>query len=173
MKIKIIYFALLLNFCFLFGHPIKMTTGKITYNTDSKKLELVINFFLDDFSKCMQDVYRVPAEMFLEINEETSAYIVDYIQKKLHIAINNKKLSIEYNTMSFIEDNVLQVKLYINIQKITYIETLEIQNELLLEVFNDQSNIIHVQIDPEAKTSFYRFAKGNSSTIFKISYACK
>jgi hypothetical protein len=149
-------FASLIILLFTLAHPIKLTTGKLRYIPSSGNLELTENFFLDDFESALKKQYRMSA---LDIsNNKTLAkkLIQDYTSSKLNIHVNDKECSFILKDLAVIEDNVLQVK-YSMSQKITgKIERIDVLNQLLFEAYDDQVNILHVDI-PDKEKVILRF----------------
>jgi len=141
---------------FTFFHPIKLTTGKLQYIPSSGNFEVTENFFLDDFESVLKKTYKISA---LDIsNSKTLAkkVVQDYTSSKLNIRINDKECTLILKDLAIIEENVLQVK-YSILQKVTgKIERIDVLNQLLFEAYDDQVNILHVNI-PEKEKVILRF----------------
>ena len=123
--------VLLSHFYVCVSHPIKMTTAKVDFTNNT----LTINFFRDDLTTCLTQVYRQHVD-FENITENTKTILEAYIQK--HFKISQKtalKISLITTTL---ENDVVHVTLSIEpIQKnIPFI----LHNTLLLHAFSNQRN---------------------------------
>lgn len=174
MKYKISMFLVLV---ILFSaksiaHPIKMSTGKVSYNKEQRNIEVTLNFFIDDFLQHLKVIYHSQDLDFKEMSKDALSIVEDYIRNKLKISVNFKPYELKILTTNIIEENVFQVILILDNFNPQYIKTIEISNELLIDAFKDQSNIIHIQMDKDSESQPYRFMRGNTYKVFKINYQC-
>jgi hypothetical protein len=153
------------------AHPIKMSTAKLTYDRKGGKLVLVINFFADDFGAHLQKIYRQRQVMFDPSGPATDL-VKDYITKKVTVNINNVKQVLSMKSLIKTEENVVQAEFVIPGIRGMHIETLEIYNELLLEAFKDQVNIMHVDLDGDGDSIIFRSFQGDTHLVVKPDFIC-
>lgn len=72
--------------------------------------------------------------------EEDIALMKKYVLKKLEISVNNKPITLNYIGHKFETD---QVKLFLEAKNISNLKSIEIENSILMGMFEDQQNIIH------------------------------
>ena len=63
-----------------------------------------------------------------------------YIQKKLKIWINNEQASIKYIGIDY---DIDIMSIYLEIENIPELKSIEIENKILMDMFEEQQNIIH------------------------------
>jgi hypothetical protein len=141
------------------AHPIKISTSIITYTNNEVSLKLY--FFADDFGAHLQKLYEEDIDLE-KGTPKTITNVLDYINNHYILKINNKKLKLEILENSF-KDNVFQISFKTK-QSIKYAEgdtKIELKNTLLLEAFDDQSNIVRIDLKGEGNYETLEFEAGN------------
>ncbi len=127
-------------------HPIHVSVTEIYANTDQKDMEIVISVFLDDLKKAIKDI-KHPKN-----GEDPKTKMVQYIT-------NNFKLT-------DLENNSIDLK-------VTDIEWsapaiifefsgpyrgpgITVENHILHNVFKDQTNIVHFDVDGKRISQSFR-----------------
>lgn len=147
-------------------HPVKISTCVITQ--ENNRLLVKMYFFADDFGAHLKDIYGADFKLDQPSNL-TLASIEDYIQKNYSLTINNQtiKLNKQCHTL---KDNVFQILFSAKHEK-DYLEgqtTLNLKNTLLLEAFNDQTNIVRIDFKGDANYTTLEFSKGNEIKYIKL-----
>jgi hypothetical protein len=163
--------VLLLTHFYADAHPIKMSTAKLTYDKKGGKLVLLINFFADDFGAHLQKIYR-QRQVTFDASGPATDLVKDYVTKNVTVKVNNVKQVLSMESLLKTEENVVQVKFVIPATRGMHIETLEIYNELLLEAFKDQVNIMHVDLDGDGDSIVFRSFPGDTHLVVKPDFIC-
>ena len=129
------------------AHPIKMTTGKLEINTKEKTCHLTLNFFIDDFTTALKEIYPLPDFDFQQPDDIVTGTILQYINHHFDLNIDSISIAFRIKTVAKIDSNVAQAQLEGNIQAIDHFVVAEIKDVLLFSIFSKQSNILHVIID--------------------------
>lgn len=170
-KLVILILVVFLANAGLKAHPIKMTTGKVTYQEDSGSFKIILNFFIDDFGDHLVEQYNMPQIDFSKRDQNLNSVIQDYIAKNFNFSVNYKVRTYEVTDWEIIEENVAQVRL--QTESITDCPiTIEITNRLLLDAFSNQSNILNIQKNESMEFDVYRFSRGNIYKVFKVDFDC-
>ncbi len=145
----------LLLFCFIICssfvlHKFYVSVTQIDYVPNKKRVEITSRIFIDDLEKALTKKYQKKPNI-TSSNElpEAEEWIKTYIKEKIKVSINKKPQVIEYLAKE-VEGDVLIIYTKIAISK--KINTFDIYNALLTEVYTDQQNIVHININGNKKS---------------------
>ena len=146
---------LLLLFAVLFlssfsAHKFYVSVTQIDYVPSKKRIEITSRIFIDDLEKGLNKRFnkKVNLTSTKEL-PEAEELIKSYLKEKIKISINKKPQNIEFLARE-VEGDVLILYTKIAISK--KINTFEIYNSLLTEVYSDQQNIVHTNINSNKKS---------------------
>lgn len=146
---------LLLLFTVLFlssfsAHKFYVSVTQIDYVPSKKRIEITSRIFIDDLEKGLNKRFnkKVNLTSTKEL-PEAEELIKSYLKEKIKISINKKPQNIEFLARE-VEGDVLILYTKIAISK--KINTFEIYNSLLTEVYSDQQNIVHTNINSNKKS---------------------
>ncbi len=131
-------------------HPFYISVSEINYNVESKRMELSVKIFTDDFENTLQKVYG--HSINLTIPKDTSLrdqMVASYIQNNLVLSINNKSCTINYLG---IEKEEEAVWCYFESEPCEFPVALQIKNTLLYQHVEGQINIMHVRVGNQRKS---------------------
>lgn len=147
-RLLILVIVPLLSFVAIHKYYISVT--QIDYLQNKQSVQITTRIFIDDLEKLLRERYDETITL-ASVNEPntTDLYIERYLNEKIKIKINNKEAS-----LSFIgkEYDVDLVKCYLEIEGVKKIESFEISNEVLFDLFSDQQNIIKTKINSQQKS---------------------
>jgi hypothetical protein len=146
---------LLLLFAVLFlssfsAHKFYVSVTQIDYVPSKKRIEITSRIFIDDLEKGLNKRFNKKVNL-ISTKElpEAEELIKSYLKEKIKISINKKPQNIEFLARE-VEGDVLILYTKIAISK--KINTFEIYNALLTEVYSDQQNIVHTNINSNKKS---------------------
>jgi hypothetical protein len=122
-------------------HKYFVSITKIEYVSDSSDLQIITQIFIDDIEDVLQERYG--ADISLGTTKETkkdAAFLKEYILQKLKIKINGIPVELNYLGREY---DVDMVKSYIEVSGIKEINSIEVENKILFDLFSEQQNIIH------------------------------
>ncbi|MFN7043844.1 MAG: DUF6702 family protein [Flavobacterium sp.] len=132
-------------------HKFYVSVTQIDYVPNKKRIEITHRIFIDDLEKALEKKYK--KKVYLTSTKELSdaeTLIKNYLKENIKISINKKPQEIVYLARE-VEGDVLIFYTKIAISK--KINTFEIFNSLLTDVYSEQQNIVHVNINSN-KNSF-------------------
>lgn len=148
---------LVLSFLFLvllssFGmHKFYVSVTQIDYVPSKKRVEITSRIFIDDFNKVLEKKYN--KKIYLGSNrqiEGATKLVESYLKEKIRVSINQKAYDLQFLGTE-IDNDVLICYLKVSFsEKIT---TFGIENSVLTEMFREQQNLVHTNINNE-KSSF-------------------
>jgi hypothetical protein len=133
----------LLYSCLIFLHPIHLSVSEINYNEKDKALQITSRIFLDDLEASIRNERNNQELDILEPGKglTTEQLISEYVLKRLSVKLDGKTQKL--NFLGFERDDPAVV-CYIEIENIKKFKTIEVRNEVIMDLYDDQSNIVHV-----------------------------
>lgn len=148
-KIGLLLFCFIICSSFVF-HKFYVSVTQIDYVPNKKRIEITSRIFIDDLEKALSKKHqRKPNITSSNELPEAEEWIKTYIKEKIKVSINKKPQVIEYLAKE-VEGDVLIIYTKIAISK--KINTFDIYNALLTEVYTDQQNIVHINVNSNKKS---------------------
>lgn len=153
MKInKILLLFLLPLFAFGAVHKFYISVTNIKYSEKDDALQITTRVFVDDMNTVLKERYGIDAE--LGTQEESTLgqeYLEKYVRSKIRITRNGKTADYTLLGKRYETDIVI---LYIEVPKIDLpnVISLGIENEVLTDLFDEQQNVVHFNINGNKKS---------------------
>ena len=124
---------------------------EIIYDEERKALEITQRIFIDDLENHMRTERKNPTLNLLkpQNGETTDNLVKDYLKDHLKISLENRVMEFEYLGH---EVDGFALYSYVQILKVKKVSTIKVVNDILLSLFDDQVNIVHIEIDGEIKS---------------------
>ena len=132
------------------AHKFYVSVTKVDYVKEKKSLQIITKIFIDDLEDALQQ--RYDASISLGTKKETKANDEDvekYILSKLQINVNGKPVKLVYIGKEYDTDMLVA---YIEVTNIPELNSIEIENRVLTEIFAEQQNIIHLKTPASRKS---------------------
>lgn len=141
---------LLISFLHLF-HPFYVSVTEITQNSKTKTVQVSVRIFFDDFEKALDHQYKTNVNILKPVDrKKVDQLIADYVQKHLQVKANQKSLVLKYIGYEIEEDAAW---CYFETTPATTIKTFDIDNHILFEEHESQSNMVHVTVNGIRKST--------------------
>lgn len=142
-----IYSKLLLILVFFVStttkHPLHVSTTEISFNAKEKSLELSCRIFTDDFESILAKQFKTKTDLSKpEMHKAMDELVKKYLTTHLQYTVNGKKVNATY--LGFEIDHEA-TNIYLEIENINELKSLDLQNSILYDLFDDQMNILHVE----------------------------
>ncbi len=132
------------------SHKYYLSLTKVAYIKESKSVQITARIFIDDLEAALDKKYAKSFELATkEEFKDADTYINKYVSSLLKVAINNKLIPFTYLGKKY-ETDVIYI--FAEIENITEIKSIEIQNRILLDEFSEQQNIIKLNINNKKKS---------------------
>ncbi|WP_405325547.1 DUF6702 family protein [Leeuwenhoekiella sp. LLG6367-2.1] len=146
-------------------HKYYFSVTQADYDVKSKSLKMVTRVFYDDLEKVFQERYDKSIKVDKTYDQEKlDAYIQKYFNSKFIVSVNGKEQKLSYIGH---KDEVDYVVCFVEVKNITNPQSIEIENTLLMDMFPDQKNVIHLQVGNTKKS--YLLNKENDKAMLKLS----
>lgn len=149
---KILLLFLLPLFAFIGAHKFYISVTHIGYSEKDKAIQIKSRVFIDDINQVLLERYGIKAGLGdAEESNIAMEYLEKYIRTKLSIQVNEAGVS--YNFLGKKYDNDVMV-LYLEVPNVGLAEvgTIGITNEMLTDLFDDQQNVVHFNINGKKKS---------------------
>ncbi len=142
---------ILLIFFTWLAHPFHVSVCDVEYNEKTQSLEISQRIFLDDLEEALRkksgwttlDVVN-PSDK-KRFDELMKGFVID----NLTIAVNNKEVTLNYLGHELESDAIW---CYLEVKGINKLETISVENRVLIGAFPDQVNLIHIKKDGNIKS---------------------
>ena len=164
IKLSLLVVLFVLSSAFTF-HKFYVGVFQVDYFKEKKAVQITARLFIDDLEKALHKKHN--KHFYITTKDEVAdanIYIAKYLDEKLKIKINNKIQSIQFLTKEQ-EENIVICYLKINFKD--NIKDLEITNNVLSDVFNEQQNLLHLNINGNKKTILFTNTETNQKLKYK------
>ncbi|MCF1190730.1 peptidase E [Mangrovimonas sp. AS39] len=149
MKYLLILFVVpLMAFSSLHKYYVSIT--QVEYVPEKKSLQLISRIFIDDLEDVLQARYDENLVMaYKNEDKQVDLYVEKYIRSKFGIKINGQEVSLNYIGKEY-EDDIAIV--YLEVENVKKISSIEITNSVLYDLYEEQQNIIRTKINSKNKS---------------------
>lgn len=125
------------------AHKFYVSITKIDFVKKQEALQITLKVFTDDIEDALQANYN-PSLILKRKNEAPAvdASVENYLLQKLKIVVNNREVKLNYLGKEYETDMLVA---YIEVAGIKELNTVTVEIKILMEIFSDQQNIIHVK----------------------------
>ena len=132
-------------------HPVHIATVEIDHNAADKTLEITCKTFWDDFEDILSRINKSRVDLTNEkIRAENNQRVFAYIKSHLQIVVDGKPVLLE---MVGFEKEDIVVYSYLQANNVSSVKTINITSSLMHDIFDDQSEIIHVVVNGKRQST--------------------
>lgn len=131
-------------------HKYYISVTQVDYVKAKKAVQITSRIFIDDLEDLL--IERYDENITLAENNElvvVDEYIERYLKNKIKLKINN--LDANFNFIGKEYDGDI-VRCYLEIKNVASIESIEIKNQVLFDLYEDQQNMIKFKINSKHKS---------------------
>lgn len=131
-------------------HKYYMAIYQVDFVPQKKRIQVTSRIFVDDLNSALEKKFRVKSNIgFSQETPQEEANLKKYLAENFIIKVNGVAKPMTYLSKE-LEANVMIC--YFRIPEISKINSLEIENSLLMEWNSDQQNIIQANLNGEKQT---------------------
>jgi len=160
----ILLLAIIPFFAFSAFHKYYISVTQVDYIQEKQSVQITSRIFIDDFEKVLRERYDETI-VLADKNEskEVNAYIEQYLKSKIKIKINDKDMNLIFIGKEYDMD---LMQCYIEIEHVNNINSIEISNQVLFDVFDEQQNMIKTKINNKQKS--FLLNQNNKKTVLNF-----
>lgn len=133
-------------------HKFYVSVTNVKYSEKDAALQITSRIFIDDFEDVLQKRYGFKAELAMEKeSKEADTFIEKYLRAKFTVEINGENASYTFIGKKYDADVMI---CYIEVPNVDLAEatSIQIQNEILTDLYDEQQNIVHFKINGKKKS---------------------
>jgi len=158
-KVLILFLGLLTSFTL---HKYYVSVTEISYNQKTEQLEVSLKVFNDDWQNALDHRLGQPVNLgskneYPKLDSLVSTYLFD----SFSIKVNGEKKKL-YLIGSEIEGEATWIYMYID--DVKNVESIEVQNKLLTEMFDEQRNVVQLTFGKINRSAL--LTKSRSTKVF-------
>lgn len=131
-------------------HKFYVSTTNVEYVSETGTIQMISKIFIEDIEDVLQ--VRHGPQVSLDTDNETENDLLllqNYIKQKFTVKVNGEPVIFEFLGQEYETDIV---KCYLEIVNVPELYTIEFENKILMDLFDEQKNIIHVKT-PDSRRS--------------------
>ena len=131
-------------------HKFYVSITKIEFAEEEQSLQIITKIFIDDIEDVLQE--RYDKTLVLGPESETTKeieFVKKYVLQKFDVEVN--KVPMKYEILGHEYENDI-IKVYIEVSEISELNSIMVENKMLMELFDEQQNIIHVKKGKKRKS---------------------
>lgn len=131
-------------------HPFHASVCEMEYNSNTRSLEITYRMFLDDLESALVEKYDADLDIMKpDQKEQVDELVEEYLESQFKFWANGAKVEFDY-LGSEIEGYALWC--FIEITDLDNLETLDIDNKVMLKLFDDQINLVHFNKEDQVRS---------------------
>jgi len=135
---------------YLLPHPFHVSICEIDHDEKTNALQITHRIFLDDLEEGLNAFYNEKLDLLNpKDSDKINRLVEDYLSTRFTVIVNGKVKKIDYLGNEMGKDVMW---CYMEITKVKKVNTIEIEDKILFEAFDNQSNIIHVDYHNQIKS---------------------
>lgn len=127
-----------------FIHPLHVSVTEIEVGEKEKRLEIMMRVFMDDLEVTLRENFKKPELDILSPKGVTVDQMMEeYLKLHFKIMLDNKPVVTKY--LGHEQEGEAFI-FYIEANNIKKWTTISVQNDIITETYDDQSNLVHVTL---------------------------
>ncbi len=149
---KAILVLMLPLLAFTSAHKYYVSVTHVNYSAKDDALQMTTRVFIDDLEAVI--LARYGQTVVLDPNTEpakANGLLQKYLKSKFAVSLNGTAVTYDYIGKKY-DGDVLVFYMEVPKIKLPNLTSIEIQNELLTDVFEEQQNIVHFKVNDHKKS---------------------
>lgn len=128
-----------------FVHPMHISVTEIEFDEKDKALEIMMRVFIDDLELSIKNKLNDPTlDLMQPKNGKTVDEMAsDYLRTNFKISLDGKPQQTVYLGHEREDDALI---FYIEVSKVRKFKTIQVQNSIITETYDDQNNLVNVTV---------------------------
>lgn len=132
------------------AHPFYISVCQVDHNPDTGALEMSFRIFMDDLELALEEMGTERLHLGTEREaEKADIYIGRYLARHVEIEINGRRVDSAFIGKEVDPDAIW---CFVEVGDIPVLESMTMTNTLLLETYEDQVNLVHVNANGQKKS---------------------
>jgi len=138
----------------VYNHDFHLSRCDIIYNTQEKAIQISLQLFIDDLEMALSAKGYENLGICTEKEiPEAEEYIYAYLLEHLQLSIDESPITLDWVGKE-VSDDLAGIWCYLEVYPDTPRKSIDVRNDLLVEVFADQRNIVKLIYSADQKAHF-------------------
>ncbi len=149
---KSILLALLPLFAFVGAHKFYISVTNVDYSEKDKAVQIITRIFVDDMNAILKERYGLESKLGTDKETEMNReYLEKYLRTKFVVEINGKTVAYTFIGKKYDTDMII---CYLEVPDVPLasLKQIAIQNEILMDIYDDQQNVVHLKANGKKKS---------------------
>lgn len=149
---KVLLLLIVPLLAFTTAHKFYLSVTNVNYSEKDDALQMTSRIFIDDLEQVLFERYEIVGKLATDNESELAdEYFEKYLRTKFVIEINGETRPYEIIGRKY--DNDVCV-FYLEVPKLDFpsLKSIQIQNEILTDLFDEQQNVVHFKINGKKKS---------------------
>ena len=134
-------------------HPFYISVCEIEHNPDTDALEITFKIFTEDLEQVLEAQGTGKLNLGTDHESENAdRYITRYLEQHVFVEVDGRTLKAEFLGK---ESEVDAIWCYVEIKDVPSINTIAVTNTLLIDLFEDQTNMVHIKANGQKKSMLF------------------
>lgn len=150
MKYKFLLLLLIFSLTSFTTHKFYVSVTEIEHNEKAQSLQIISRVFTDDLEDLLQKRYHKEIRLLAKGDVgEVENSLKNYLGQKFRIVVDGKSYEAEYLGKEYENDMTL---MYLEVSGIKSVKSVKVKNAILTDLFEDQKNLVHVELKGKTKS---------------------
>ncbi len=139
----------------LTAHDFHLSKAVVEHNAETEALEITLHIFLDDLEATLFEG-GIKERLNLCTKKEHpkgDEIVANYLKNRFRVMVNGELQTCRFVGKEISED-YLATWCYLEVENVPTIETIGVQNTILMELYEDQQNIVQIKVPQQKPKSF-------------------
>ena len=133
-------------------HKFYVSVTHINYSEKEETLQVTTRVFIDDLEAVLLERYGAKTDLATQREAaDADAYIGKYLQRKMVFTVDGSVIPLTFLGKEY-ETDIAICYIEVPVGPLEGIDRIEIQNEVLMDLFEEQQNVVHFRIDGKRRS---------------------
>jgi len=131
------------------AHEYYVSVTNVSYQEKQQSLQIISQLYIDDFENLLRERYDESVVLTTDNeSDKVRIFMERYYEDKLKVKLNSEAKVLKYVGKEYEDDLVYT---YLEIEDVSDITSIEIENQLLIDIYPEQQNIVKLKIKDKNK----------------------
>ena len=131
------------------AHVFYVSITRVRWNVEEARLDVTVRIFTDDLEEAIVAGGGPRLRLWTDqAREDRDRHVADYLLSRLAFRVNGQERELAYTGM---EDALDATACLVQITNVDRVETIEVENRILIDMFDTQANVMRFEVGGEKK----------------------
>ncbi len=133
-------------------HKFYVSVTNMQYDEADQAFQITTRIFIDDLEELLKTRYEIDSRLGTDKEDPQAGPLIEkYLATKILIKINGELHTFKYLGKEY-KDDLIICYLELSGVDMDSVSSIEVENNLLTELFEEQQNVVHIKIGTEKKS---------------------